>query len=424
MKQQFIDEIKKRAKPLHTNDDLDAIVEAIGDTRIVLLGEATHGTAEFYNLRTELTKKLITEKGFTTLSISGNWVPFYEVTRYIKGHAHQNGDLAALLPEWFNEFPTWTRANEEMIPLFEWLREYNQGLPEAEKIGFYGDDLKSLWLSLDEVIQSTERLGSPELVDLARKIQAGLATSQENPQVYGLNAIFFNQSCEAMVTELHQKLAEARGGYKQNPSDDELADEINALVLRNSEHYWRSMAMGGPDNWNIRARHMVQVINRLIERQGENGKIIVWGHNTHMGDARATEGMPAEGFVNVAQLMREHWGDDNVYAVGFSTNTGKVISAKDWNHPFEEVEVRAAHSGSWDALLHEAGAEDKILIFGKDEPIFSTPLPQRAIGVVYHPDHQAEYQTYVASRLSDRYNALIYVDHTHAVKPLLPKGLN
>ena len=306
-----------------------------------------------------------------------------------------------------------------MISLIEWLKEYNKDLPEEKKIGFYGDDLKSLWQAREEVVQFAERSGSSELLDLARWVFPCFESSQRNTQLYGLNAVFFNQSCEAIVGELYRKIKEIQKPTA-DPDDEELSEEINALVMRNSEHYWRAMAMGGPDNWNIRARHMVQVINRLIECRG-GGKIIVWGHNTHVGDARATEGMPAEGFVNVAQLMREHWGEDNIYAIGFSTNTGKVISAKDWGQPFEEVEVRAAHQGSWDALLHEAGAEDKILIFGEDEPIFSASLPQRAIGVVFHPDHNEEYHTYVGTRLSKRYNALIYVDHTNAVKPLVPK---
>lgn len=417
MKQEFIDEINKRAKPLQSTDDLDVLLDEIGDRPIVLLGEATHGTAEFYHLRTEITKKLILEKGFKTISISGNWIPFYEITRYIKGHAHQDEDLATLMKQLFVEFPTWTRANEEMLPLIQWLKEYNQDKPEEEKIGFYGDDLKSLWPAVEEVIRYCERTGSKELVDLAQNVYACLEPSQRNTQLYGLNAVFFNLSCEQEIAELYRRIEETRE-RKDNPTDQDLSDEINALVMRNSELYWRSMATGGSENWNIRNRHMAYVINRVKEHHGKDCKIIVWGHNTTMGDARATEGMPAEGQVNIAQVLREHWGDDQVYAIGFSTYTGKVISAKAWDESLEEVEVLPAHPGSWDALLHEAGAEDKILTFGKDEPVFSTMLPQRAIGVVYHPEHHAEYHTYVATSLSNRYNALIYVDHTSAVKPL------
>lgn len=417
MKQQFLDEINQRAKPLQSPDDLDVILNEIGDRRMVLLGEATHGTAEFYNIRTEITKKLIVEKGFTTISISGNWVPFYEITRYIKGHAHGDTDLKSLMRRLFVEFPTWTRANEEMIPLIEWLKEYNADKPEEKKVGFYGDDLKSLWPSLDEVISYLERIEHQELLALAQNVKACLEPSQQNPQLYGLNAIFFGQSCEEQIEQLYQGIEKIRKP-KAVPDDQDLSDEINALVMRNSERYWRSMATGGSENWNIRNRHMAHVITRVFQHHGEECKLIVWGHNTTMGDARATEGMPAEGQVNIAQVLREHWGDDNVYAIGFSTNSGKVISAKAWDEPLEEVDVLPAHPGSWDALLHEAGAEDKILTFGKDEPVFSTMLPQRAIGVVYHPDHPAEYHTYVATSLSRRYNALIYVDQTTAVKPL------
>ncbi|RKD27119.1 hypothetical protein BEP19_00690 [Ammoniphilus oxalaticus] len=419
MKQQIIDEINKRAKPLHTSQDLEPLMDEIGEIPIVLLGEATHGSAEFYKWRFEMTKKLIVEKGFNAVVVEGDWPPCFELNRYVKGKAHQDTDLKTLLKQLFNYYPSWVLGNEEMIPVIEWVKDYNRELPEEEKIGFYGNDVKSLWESLEEVIRYLERTESDELVAMAKMIYANLESSQRNPQIYGLNAMFFGQSVAEDVEALYQKVVESRKDLK-DIDDEQFNDEINAFVMRNSERYWRSMATEGPDNWNIRVYHMVDMIYRLMEYHGEQSKIIVWGHNTHFGDARATEGMPLEGFVNEGQVIREQKGEDQVYILGFSTYSGEVIASTAWNEPLQVMEVPPAVEGSWDALLHEAGAEDRLLIFGKDEPVFSTSIPQRAIGAVYRP-HEVEYQTYVATRLSDRYNALIHIDQTRPVKPLLPK---
>lgn len=416
MKQKIIDEMNRRAKPLHTNQDLDVLLDAIGDTPIVLLGEATHGTSEFYTWRAEITKRLIVEKGFTTVVVEGDWPACYEINRYIKGRSHQQADTASLLAQTFHYFPSWVLGNEEMVLLIDWLKEYNQGQSEENKVSFYGNDVKSLWECLEEVIAYLERTGSQELLELARNVYTCLESSQRNPQLYGLNAVFFNLSCEDGIAELYRKIEEKRE-LGEHRNEDDLNDEINALTMLHSEQYFRAMAMEGPDNWNLRCYHMVDVINRIRDHYGENSKIIVWGHNTHLGDARATEGMPLEGLVNEGQILREQMGEDAVYAIGFSTYSGSVIATTAWGEPLEEMVVPAAYSGGWDALLHEASAEDKLFIFEREEPIFSTALPQRAIGVVYQPE-KVEYQTYVVSRLSQRYNALIYIDHTKVVKPL------
>lgn len=418
MKEKIINEINQRAIRLNNRpEDLDKLIEAIGEAPIVLLGEATHGSSEFYKYRMEITKRLIVEKGFNAVVVEGDWPQCFEINRYVKGKAHQETNIVELMKNSFSYFPTWVLGNEEMIPLIEWLRDYNRDLPEEKKIGFYGNDVKSLWESLEEMIRSLERSGSQELLAMARNVYACLEPNERNPQIYGLNAMFFNNSCADQIEELYQKFVERRKGLKAS-NDEELFDEINALVLRNSDRYWRAMAMDGPDNWNIRVYHMVDVIYRLMEYHGEQSKIVVWGHNTHLGDARATEGMPLEGFVNECQVIREQKGFDQVYAVGFSTYTGNVIATKAWGEPLETMPVPPAHEGSWDALLREAGQEDKMLIFRENEPIFSLSLPQRAIGVVYQHD-KIEYQTYVATRLSDRYNALIYIDYTNPVKPLI-----
>ena len=418
MKEIIIQEIKDRAKPLQSNQDLHCLLEAVGNKPIVLLGEASHGTSEFYTWRAELTKRLILEKGFTSIAVEGDWPSCYEINRYIKGQAHQTADLASLLVESFDRWPTWMWANREILSLVQWLKEYNQDKPAENKVGFYGLDVYSLWESMEEVIKYLQDAGYREELEIARRVYSCFEAHGRDPQMYGFNSAFFSESCEDEVVQLLLNLQNKRNHTAQL-TENNLSAEVNALVAVNAERYYRSMVRGGPESWNIRDHHMVEVINRILEHYGQQSKIIVWEHNTHIGDARATD-MPAEGLVNVGQILREQKGWDGVYAIGFSSYSGSVIAGKAWGEPFEEIDVPPAQAGSWDAFLHEASAEDKILLFEQDEALFSKEFGHRAIGVVYQPQYE-QYGNYVSTRLSQRYNAVIFLDHTHALHPLLPE---
>lgn len=416
MDNQFIvEEIKRNAIPLHNAQALDALVEAIGDSKIVLLGEASHGTAEYYDLRRELSKKLIQEKGFSFIAVEGDWPSCYAVNRYIKRGAQK--DVHQLLEQAFNRWPSWMWANEETLQLAEWLKQHNAGRSQEEQVGFFGLDVYSLWESMEQVIKYLERTNSPELAT-AKKAFSCFEPFSRDGQTYGVSAAFLGESCEQEVIRLLLELQKKR---QASLTEDEMAlsAELNALVAHNAEHYYRSMVRGGNDSWNIRDRHMVEVLNRLLAFHGPDTKAIVWEHNTHVGDARATD-MVQEGMINVGQLVREQMGEEQVFIVGFGTHHGTVIAAKEWGAPLENMIVPPAQPESWEDLFHQAGPVDKMLMF-RDlavRPLFEQERGHRAIGVVYHPQYE-RFGNYVPTQLANRYDAFIYIDRTQALHPLI-----
>lgn len=412
----IIERIRRRSIRLAGAGGLDRIVEAIGDADILLLGEASHGTSEFYTLRTELSKRLIREKGFSFIAVEGDWPSCYALNRYIKG-AHGEAETPREALREFNRWPTWMWANREVMALAQWLRQHNA--QNGQRIGFYGLDVYSLWESMDEVIRHLERTGAPELA-AARSAFACFDPFSRDPQTYGVSAAFLGEGCEAEVIQLLQELRERRKRADRDDDEAALSDEINALVAVNAERYYRSMVRGGPDSWNIRDHHMVEALKRITSFHGPGAKAIVWEHNTHIGDARATD-MVREGMVNVGQLVREQYGKERVYAVGFGTHRGTVIAAREWGGEIEQMTVPPAMPESWEDLFHRAGAHDQILLFDQAAEPFDESLGHRAIGVVYHP--QWEMGNYVPTRLSERYDAFIYVDQSKAVDPLVQEVL-
>jgi erythromycin esterase-like protein len=411
-------EIRNNALKLENIDDLDVIVQAAGDAEIVLLGEASHGTSEFYTLRAEISKRLITEKGFSFIAVEGDWPSCYTLNRYIKHDP--DGPLSAreALRD-FNRWPTWMWANNEVMNLAQWLHEYNKNMNIEDQISFYGIDVYSLWESMDEILTHLQKTGSPELA-AARKAFDCFDPYQRDPQTYGVSAAFLSESCEEEVIKLLIALQEKRRFSEPN-NEFALSDEINALVAVNAERYYKSMVQGGPDSWNIRDQHMVETLNRIKKFHGPHTKAIVWEHNTHIGDARATD-MAADGMVNVGQLVRERYGEERVYAVGFGTYRGTVIAADQWGGEIKSMKVPEGISGSWEDLLHQAGAHDKILLFDHENEHFLEPLGHRAIGVVYNP--RFERGNYVPSVLPSRYDSFVYVDHSHSLTPLVQEVLH
>lgn len=409
--EEIILEIQKTSKPIKTMEDLDMVVQAVGDSEIVMLGEASHGTSEFYTMRAEITKKLIKEKGFSFIAVEGDWPSCYTLNRYIKHKADAPANAREALKD-FNRWPTWMWANEEVANLAQWLHDYNRNKEDQDQIGFYGIDVYSLWESMEEIISHLIKIDSPDL-SVAQKAFECFEPHGRDPQSYGVSASFLSEGCEEEVVKLLVTLQEKR---KQCPSREELPlnDELNALVVLNAERYYRSMVHGGPDSWNIRDRHMVEALSRIKAFHGPHAKAIIWEHNTHIGDARATN-MATEGMVNVGQLVREKFGQEHVYAVGFGTYQGSVIAADKWGGEIEVMKVPKGITGSWEELLHRAGAHDKILIFDQESKVLHQPLGHRAIGVVYHPDF--EHGNYVPSILPDRYDAFIYVDQSRALEP-------
>ncbi|WP_379159946.1 erythromycin esterase family protein [Paenibacillus sp. sgz5001063] len=405
--------IRKLAQPLDHAKAFDSLITEAGSASYVLLGEASHGTSEFYSVRAELTKRLITEKGFRFIAVEGDWPSCYTLNRYIKGYTDAAEDAQEALSD-YTRWPTWMWANREIMELAEWLRSYNQERPDSEKVGFYGIDMYSLWESMDEILKYLTSKGSPDLEAAVHAFECFEPFDREG-QSYGISASLYGEGCEEEVILLLSKLQDE---WKQaGPADREnaLSAELNAMTVQGAESYYRTMIRDDSDSWNIRDRHMVAALGKLMEFYGEGARAVVWEHNTHIGDARATD-MAQDQMVNVGQILREKYGTA-VYAVGFGTYQGTVIAGRAWGAPAEVMQVPPALKNSWEELLHRDGAEDKLLLFSQGATVLDQKvIGHRAIGVVYHPER--ERGNYVPSVISKRYDAFIYLDHTHALSPV------
>ena len=322
--------------------DLDALLECIGDAKYVLLGEASHGTSEFYMWRAEITKRLITEKGFSFIAVEGDWPDCYRVNRYAKG-MENSGSSAFEVLRAFSRWPTWMWANREIVDLIEWLRSHNKVIEkEDKKVGFYGLDVYSLWESLDTVIQYLQK-NYPDAMKSAIEAYRCFEPYGRDVEEYARATAFIPESCEDevmdMLIKLRQKTSEREEGDGRLKGDGREAyfnAEQNAVVAKNAELYYRTMMHGGVASWNVRDHHMMNTLERLMKFHGTNAKSIVWAHNTHIGDARATDMRQAK-MVNLGQLAREQAGRDSVVLVGFGTYKGSVIASKEWGEPMERM---------------------------------------------------------------------------------------
>jgi erythromycin esterase-like protein len=395
---------------------LDPLLERIGDARYVLLGEASHGTSEYYRWRSRISQRLLREKGFSFIAVEGDWPDCYRVNRYVKG-SPDSGSNAREVLETFVRWPTWMWANIEVVAFVEWLGQHNASLTEHKQVGFFGLDVYSLWDSLYAVLGYL-RKADPALLPAARRALVCFQPYGEDVQHYARATALVPTSCEDEVVDL---LKELRAKERHNCVDGReefFAAEQNALVVKHAEAYYRAMIRGGPESWNLRDRHMTETLERLMRHHGPGAKAIVWEHNTHVGDARYTD-MADEGMVNVGQLVRERHADEGVFLIGFVSNRGSVIAAKDWEAPMEKLTVPPGRAGSWEEVLHRAGASNKLLLLEdvRDADEFVAERGHRAIGVVYHPEYE-QHGNYVPTVLPRRYDAFCYLDETHALHPL------
>ena len=400
---------------LKSEADWDKLVQQVKNSKFVLLGEASHGTSEFYTARVEITKKLIQEKGFTFVAVEGDWPACQAINRYVKGYDQVFNSARDVL-KIFDRWPTWMWANEEMIDLIEWMKEYNESGQNQTKVGFYGIDIYSLWESMDEVIHYLKQIDSPDL-EAARRAFTCFEPFNRNNEEYAVSAGIFSEGCIEEVAKLLTTIQRKKEKYP-NHEELNLNLQVNALVAYNAENYYRTMVVHDDKSWNIRDMHMVDTLNEIMDFYGSKGKAIVWEHNTHVGDASATD-MSDSGMINVGQVIREQNPAEDVFITGFGTYKGTVIAADEWGVDLEIKTVPPAMNGSWEEAMHLSGAYDKLLIFtDENRQLFQDRVGHRAIGVVYRPEYE-QYGNYVPSVMSERYDAFIYMEETQALHPLV-----
>ena len=405
-------------------EDYDRIMDLVGDARFVLLGEASHGTHEFYRERAEITKRLIQEKGFTAIAVEADWPDAYRVNRYVR---RENNDVDAIeaLTD-FKRFPTWMWRNTVVVEFVEWLRAHNDTLsPGATKTGFYGLDLYSLHASMEAVLRYLEKI-DPEMAKQARARYACFDQFGEDPQAYGyLTGLGLAKSCEDEVVRELVELQRRAMDYARRDgraAEDQFFEAMqNARVVKNAEAYYRSMFLGDVSSWNLRDRHMVETLEALVahlEGQAGSAKVAVWAHNSHLGDARATD-MGRRGELNIGQLVRERNGRDAVL-VGFTTHHGTVTAASNWDAPAERKYVRPGLVGSYEAAFHDTEIARFLLTWRERDnvpKVLREPRLERAIGVIYRPDTERA-SHYFYARLPDQFDAVLHFDETRAVEPL------
>jgi erythromycin esterase len=401
------------SRTLFTPEDLDALIDDLGESRIVLLGEATHGTADFHHWRAEITMRLIQEKGFFLIGVEGDWSSCYRTNLYLAGASDEGLSAADVLSASFARWPTWMWANYEMAALMDRLRAHNHNGPAGGRnVRFYGLDLYGLWESLEEITRYLLRV-DPRAAQAARETYKCFEPYRGLEEYYSTRQLV-PDSCRNEVITL---LAQAKHRAKQYPENDDapLNERRNAQVAAGAEDYYGKFLTGGVTSWNARERHLAESVKSILSyydvKYGIRSQIIIWAHNTHVGDARATE-MADYGMVNMGQLLREDFpGATRI--VGFDSYWGRAIAAGRWDGLMEEFRLPAAQKGSWEHLLHEATEEDKVITLNE---VFRARKDQRAVGVVYNPG--LERGNYVPSVLADRYDYLIFIHASDALHPL------
>lgn len=414
-----IDLLRNKSIALQSMNDVDQLIEKISDKRIVMLGEASHGTHEYYIYRSYISRKLIESHGFNFIAVEGDWPDCFEVNRYIKSLNKEAKHATEVLHK-FNRWPTWMWANWEIAALAEWMKKYNS--LHQNKAGFFGLDVYSLWDSLNSIIEYLSKV-DPEALEKAKQaFRCFEPYKKDDGSSYALATRFVPEICEdevvALLKEVQQKLPQYDSG-----TENVFSAEQNALIAVNAEKYYRAMIKGDAQSWNVRDTHMMETLERLLDFHGTDSKAIVWAHNTHIGDSSATD-MKDDGMFNIGELARDKFGDD-VVLIGFGSYEGSVIAGDSWGSPMQNIEVPQGRDGSWEYLLHRAGEQNKLLYMEvlKDSVFADTRIGHRAIGVVYRPQFE-RYGNYVPSVLPDRYDAFIFIHQTKALHPLhiTPEG--
>ncbi len=405
-------EIVKRSVPFVDMDDFSPLIKSLKDKQVVMLGESTHGTREFYEWRSLISAELIQNHGFSFIAVEGDWPACEAVNKHIQEpSAKSSFETLGNFSRW----PTWMWGNQEMVKLMDWLVEWNAS--SSRKIGFHGLDVYSLYESIDEIIHCLKK-ADPALARKAQEYYSCFDPFRHDERAYASSLFKFPQGCEREVRMALEEIL-----VNGLDSADEYFDMAqNARIIQNAERYYRAVVLNGNENsWNIRDKHMMDTLENLLKHYGPSSKGIVWAHNTHIGDYRATD-MALRGEVNLGGLAREKFGREQVALVGFTTYTGSVIASHAWDGIIEVMEVPMGKTGSIESHLHDCipmvGHENYYVTFGNVEKgsALLDYRGHRAIGVVYYPEY--ERGNYVPSSIAERYDALVFLDETKALSPL------
>ncbi len=414
--EEIVMHIRSHALALSAASDLDPLIKRAAGRRLVLLGEASHGTSEYYTWRKKISRRLIEEHGFDFILVEGDWPLALKVNRFVKHESDESaGDYRQILAH-FNRWPAWMWANEEVAMLVKWMHRHNAKLPEQERSGFYGMDIYAHEEAMRQVLRFLERHD-------AEKSRQARAYYQCFSRFDDLTAYLrmvqrSNEHCGDEMERVRDMLEQNRGRYTEKDSLGYTGARQSARSVVFAERHIRANLEQGPQSWNHRVDHFFDAALQLLALYGEDARAIVWAHNTHIGDARATD-MRQAGMVNIGQLAREKLGPEEVYAVGFGTWTGDVLAGRRWQGPMERMTTPPARPDSYEALMNEANISPMLLLMDhpdEHEPLM-TPRGNRAVGVVYHPERDAS-QNFVRTVLPLRYDAFIFFNETQALTPL------
>jgi protein-L-isoaspartate(D-aspartate) O-methyltransferase len=398
--------------------DLDRFLRRVGDARVVLLGEATHGTSQFYEMRARLTRALVVEEGFSIVAVEADWADAARIDAYVRDRSGAPADWLA-----FARFPTWMWRNCETKELVDWLHRHNQKLEPGRRVRFGGLDLYGLYQSIAEVLRYLDDVDA-ETARIARERYACLTPWQSDPAAYGLAALNRRyRSCEGDVVAMLSDLLQKRLEWARRDDAAFFEAERNARVAAQAERYYRTMYYGASESWNLRDEHMFETLCALLAHGGPGAKAVVWAHNSHVGDARATE-MSARGELNLGELCRRRFGAD-AYAVGFGTHAGTVAAASTWDGPLEIKEIRPSHPRSYEFAAHDAEIPRFLLPLRASPALrreLEDPRLERAIGVVYRPETELA-SHYFQADLGRQFDEWVWFDRTRAIRPLDAKVL-
>ncbi len=394
-------------QPFSTVDEMETLFDEVDQQKLVLMGEASHGTSEFYELRAEMSKKLITEKGYNFIAVEGDWPAMSRINEFVKHKPEAPASIEDAM-NYIDRWPLWMWRNQEVKSLIQWMHDHNKDLEPEQRVGFYGVDLYAKRDAMQQVTTFFEEV-NPEM---AVRVENAYSCITRFRDIQGYLRMV-QQTGEGCELEMNEVLDWVRQTDGFDASQWKFFNaEQSAKAAKNAEEHYRGNLEPGAASWNSRASHFYQTANRLLQFYGDDSKGIVWAHNTHIGDARATD-MGRQGAVNIGQLAKEDLGEESVFAIGFGTYEGRVLAGRQWEGPLQVMDTPPAMNNSWEATLAEFNEEQFYLLFNNPEinNLLQNPVRHRAIGVIYQPEQESQ-GNYVNTVMPDRYNAFIFIRET------------